>query len=88
MKRILHFPILVAALMEDLLIRGVMVRVLENWLGTYVTLVIAMLFEALHVFNGHASLMSVIFDLIWGFTMAMLYFYSKKAGEDHFRKAY
>jgi membrane protease YdiL (CAAX protease family) len=70
--------LLVAALTEDLLIRGLIIRVLDNWLGSYITLIVAMLFETLHVFNANSNLMSIIFDLIWGFTMAMLYIYSKR----------
>lgn len=70
--------LLTAALVEDLLIRGLMVRILENWLGTYSTLVIAMLVELMHVFNPNANLFSTIMDLGWGFTMAMLYVYSKR----------
>ena len=70
--------LLTAALVEDLLIRGLIIRVLDNWLGTYITLIIAMLFETLHIFNPNSNLFSTIFDLAWGFTMAMLFIYSKK----------
>jgi len=70
--------LLTAALVEDLLIRGLIIRVLENWLGTYITLIIAMLFETLHIFNPNSNLFSAIFDLAWGFTMAMLFIYSKR----------
>ena len=70
--------LLTAALVEDLLIRGLIIRVLENWLGTYITLIIAMLFETLHIFNPNATLFSAIFDLAWGFTMAMLFIYSRR----------
>ena len=73
------FTLLVTvALVEDLLIRGLIIRVLENWLGTYITLVVAMLFETLHIFNPNSNLFSTIFDLAWGFTMAMLFIYSKR----------
>lgn len=70
--------LLTAAFVEDLLIRGLMVRVFENWLGTYATLIVAMLFETLHVFNPNSTLFSTIMDLCWGFTMAMLYVYTKR----------
>jgi membrane protease YdiL (CAAX protease family) len=70
--------LLTAALVEDLLIRGLIIRVLENWLGTYITLIIAMLFETMHLSNPNANLISGIMSLIWGFTMAMLYVYSKR----------
>jgi membrane protease YdiL (CAAX protease family) len=73
------FTLLVtAALVEDLLGRGLIVRILENWLGTYITLIIAMLLELMHIFNPNSNLVTVIYDLIWGFTMAMLYIYSRR----------
>jgi membrane protease YdiL (CAAX protease family) len=37
-----------------------------------------MLFETQHLFNPNSNLVSGIMDLIWGFTMAMLYVYSKR----------
>jgi len=70
--------LLAAALVEDLLIRGLIIRVLENWLGTYIALIIGMLLETMHMFNPNANALSIIFDLIWGFTMAMFYVYSKR----------
>lgn len=70
--------LLTAALVEDLLIQGLIIRVLENWLGTYITLIIAMLFETWHLFNPNSSIASGIMDLVWGFTMAMLYVYTKR----------
>ena len=70
--------LLTAALAEDLLIRGLIIRVLEKWLGTYITLIIAMLFETLHIFNPNSNLFSAILDLAWGFTMAMLFISTEK----------
>ncbi|MBK8089351.1 MAG: CPBP family intramembrane metalloprotease [Chitinophagaceae bacterium] len=70
--------LLTAALVEDLLIRGLIIRVLENWLGTYITLIIAMLFETWHLFNPNSSIASGFMDLVWGFTMAILYVYTKR----------
>jgi uncharacterized protein len=70
--------LLVAAFVEDLLTRGLIIRVLQNWLGTYITLIIAMLLELAHLFNPNSTLFSVIIDLGWGFTMAMLYIYSNR----------
>ena len=66
-----------AALLEDLFIRGLMIRTLENWKGTYVALAFAMLFECLHLFNPHVTALSLVMVLIWGFTMTMLYVCSK-----------
>lgn len=70
--------LVVAALIEDLFFRGIIIREFENWLGTNITLVIGMLFETDHLFNPNANLFSVFFILVWGFTMSMLYVYSKR----------
>lgn len=67
-----------AALIEDLLIRGLIVRLLEKWLGTYITLIIAMLFETMHMFNNNANALSFLCDLTWGFTMALFFIYTKR----------
>lgn len=67
-----------AALVEDLFHRGLIVRVCENWLGTNLTLVIAMLVELQHIFNPDSNLFSLFFYLIWGFTMAMMFIYTKR----------
>ena len=73
------FTVLIfAALVEDLFHRGLIVRICENWLGTHPTLIIAMLVELQHVFNPNSNLFSLFFDLIWGFTMAMLFIYTKR----------
>lgn len=79
-----HYPVklftllMFAAIVEDLFHRGLIVRVCENWLGTNVTLVIAMLVELQHIYNPNANLLSLFVDLIWGFTMAMMFVYTKR----------
>lgn len=70
--------LMVAALLEDLFFRGIIVRECENWLGTNITLIIGMLFETDHLFNPNANIFSIFFILVWGFTMAMLYVYTKR----------
>jgi membrane protease YdiL (CAAX protease family) len=73
------FTVLIfAALVEDLFHRGLILRVMENWLGTHIALVIAMLVELQHVFNPNTDLYSIFLYLIWGFTMAMLFIYTKR----------
>jgi membrane protease YdiL (CAAX protease family) len=68
-----------AALVEDLFHRGLIVRVCENWLGTNLTLVIAMLVEMqLHIYNPNTNLFSLSLYLIWGFTMGMMFIYTKR----------
>lgn len=70
--------LIVAALVEDLFHRGLIVREVENWLGTNIAIVIAMLVELQHIFNPNSNLFSLFTDLIWGFTMAMLFIYTKR----------
>lgn len=70
--------LLFAGIVEDLFHRGLIVRVCENWLGTHLTLVIAMLIELQHVYNPNSNLFSFFYYLIWGFTMAMLFIYTKR----------
>ena len=70
--------LMVAALIEDLFIRGLIIRECENWLGTNTAIVIGMLLETWHMFNANANLFSLFTDLVWGFTMAMLFIYTKR----------
>ncbi len=70
--------LLVAALVEDLFHRGLIIRVCENWLGTHLSLVIGMLVEMQHIFNPNSNLFSLFYYLIWGFTMAMMFIYTKR----------
>ena len=68
-----------AAIVEDLFHRGLIVRVFENWLGTHLTLIIAMLIELQqHFYNPNSNLFSFLLYLIWGFTMGMMFIYTKK----------
>ncbi len=79
-----HYPIkfftflIFAAIVEDLFHRGLIVRVCENWLGTNATLVIAMLVELQHITNPNNNLFSLFLYVIWGFTMAMMFIYTKR----------
>jgi membrane protease YdiL (CAAX protease family) len=70
--------LLFAGIVEDLFHRGLIVRVIEDWLGTHIAIVIAMLVELQHIFNPNANLISFFGDLIWGFTMAMMFIYTKR----------
>ena len=67
-----------AAIVEDLFHRGLIVRVCENWLGTNLTIVIAMLVELQHIYNPNSNLFSLFYYLIWGFTMGMMFIYTKR----------
>lgn len=70
--------LVIAALLEDLFIRGLMLRTLENWIGTYWALLIVSLIEGQHMFNDNSSLVSLFGDVIWGFTLGSIYIYSKR----------
>ncbi|MCL6259377.1 CPBP family intramembrane metalloprotease [Aquiflexum sp. TKW24L] len=74
----LFTTLLVAALIEDLFHRGLIVREMENWLGTNAAIVIGMVVELQHIFNPHSNLFSLFLYLIWGFTMAMMFIYTKR----------
>ena len=70
--------LLFAAMVEDLFHRGLIVRICENWLGTHPALVIGMLVELQHIYNPNSNLFSFFNYLIWGFTMSMLFIYTKR----------
>jgi len=76
--------LMLAALVEDLFHRGLIIRVCENWLGTHLTLVIGMLVEMQHVYNPNSNLFSFFLYLIWWFTMAMLFIYTKRIWLSYF----
>ncbi|WP_264558067.1 CPBP family intramembrane glutamic endopeptidase [Flavobacterium sp. N1718] len=79
-----HYPIrlfttlVVAALIEDLFHRGLIFREMEKWLGTHIALLIVMLVETSHFFNPHANLFTLFTDLCWGFTLSMLFVYTRR----------
>ena len=70
--------LLLAALIEDLFHRGLIIRVCENSLGTHPALVIGMMVEMQHIFNPNSNLFSLFYYLIWGFTMGMMFIYTKR----------
>lgn len=74
----LFTTLVVAALIEDLFHRGLILRELEKWLGTHIALIVVMLIETSHVFNPNANLFSLFFDLCWGFTLSTLFIYTKR----------
>lgn len=70
--------LVIAALLEDLFHRALMARILENWLGTNTAILIIMLLETMHMFNPNSNMFSLFVNLVWGFTMTVLFVYSKK----------
>lgn len=76
--------LLFAGIVEDLFHRGLILRIFENWLGTNIAIVIAMLVELQHITNPNYTLLSLFVDLIWGFTMAMFFIYTKRVWLPYF----
>lgn len=74
----LFMTLVVAALIEDLFTRGLILRELENWLGTNIAIGIIMVIETYHIFNPNTTLFSFFVSLCWGFTMSMLFVYTKR----------
>jgi membrane protease YdiL (CAAX protease family) len=74
----LFMTLVVAALIEDLFTRGLVLRELENWLGTNMAILIIMLIETYHIFNPNTTIFSFFVSLCWGFTMSMLFVYTKR----------
>ena len=74
----LFMTLVVAALIEDLFTRGLVLRELENWLGTNSAILIIMLIETYHIFNPNTTFFSFFVSLGWGFTMSMLFVYTKR----------
>lgn len=73
------FSLLVlAAIIEDLFHRGLILRLVEGSLGTYVGLLVGILVEMQHLFNPNVNLTAIISYVIWGFTMSSLYIYTKR----------
>ena len=70
--------IIFAALVEDLFHRGLILRVIENWLGTHIAIVIAMLVELQHISNPNTNLFDLILYVIWGFSLGMMFIYTKR----------
>jgi membrane protease YdiL (CAAX protease family) len=67
------------AIFEEILIRGIIFRIIEEGLGSYIALIIsAMIFGALHLFNSHATLISAVCIAIEaGLLLGAAYIYSR-----------
>lgn len=74
----LFTKLLLAALIEELFHRGLVFREVEKWLGTHIGILLVMLIEIWHIFNPNATLFSLSLYLCWGFTMSMLFVYTKR----------
>ncbi|GHC59099.1 CPBP family intramembrane glutamic endopeptidase [Ulvibacter litoralis] len=71
--------LVIAALIEEILFRAILYRILENWIGTYIALIIlSILFELPHIFNDNVTALSVILGLLFGFAHGIMYTYTKR----------
>ncbi|MFZ6012115.1 MAG: type II CAAX prenyl endopeptidase Rce1 family protein [Bacteroidota bacterium] len=72
--------LLLAALIEDLLHRGLILRILEQWLGTYLALALAVSIEMQHFANPNIefSFTELLLFVLWGFTLGLMYVYTKR----------
>ena len=67
------------SILEEVLYRGVVYRIIENWLGSVLALVISGLFFGLfHYFNQDASIISVIAASIGGLLLGLMYTVSQQ----------
>lgn len=74
----LFTKLLLAALIEELFHRGLVFREVEKWLGTHIGILLVMFIETWHMFNPNVTLFSLFLCLGWGFTMSMLFIYTKR----------
>ncbi|MFQ6600332.1 CPBP family intramembrane glutamic endopeptidase [Flavobacterium sp. C3NV] len=66
------------AIIEEILVRGIIFRIMEEKLGSYVSLIISsVLFGALHLANPHSTLISSICITTAGFLMGAAFIYSR-----------
>ena len=66
------------AIIEEILVRGIIFRIMEEKLGSYVSLTISsLLFGVLHLANPHSTLISSICITTAGFLMGTAFIYSR-----------
>lgn len=74
----LFMTLVIAALIEDLFTRALVLRELENLLGTHLAVFLIMVIETYHIFNPNTTWFSFFVSLVWGFTMSMLFVYTRR----------
>ncbi len=68
-----------AAMLEEIMFRGVLYRIMENWQGTIVALLVsAVLFELPHLMNPNGSVFGSITGVIFGLVTGIMYTYTKR----------
>jgi uncharacterized protein len=66
------------AIFEETILRGIIFRIVEEKLGSHISLLIsAVIFGAVHMINPNSSLISTLCATLVGFTFGALYIYSR-----------
>jgi membrane protease YdiL (CAAX protease family) len=66
------------AIIEEILVRGIIFRIMEEKLGSYISLTISsILFGVLHLANPHGTLISAICITTAGFLFGTIFMYSR-----------
>ncbi len=67
------------ALTEELFFRGILYRILEQWLGTIVALIIpSLIFGLVHIPNENITILGVLGATIGGLLLGIMYTYTKR----------
>ncbi|WP_299095384.1 type II CAAX endopeptidase family protein [uncultured Winogradskyella sp.] len=67
-----------AALLEEVVFRGIIYRILETRFGTNIALLQALFFGVVHYFNENATITSVIFVTLLGVVLSLQFTLTKK----------
>lgn len=66
------------AIIEEILVRGIIFRIIEEKLGSYIALIIsALLFGILHLANAHSTILSSLCITMAGFLFGAAFIYSR-----------
>ncbi|PBJ11485.1 CPBP family intramembrane glutamic endopeptidase [Flavobacterium sp. ACN6] len=66
------------AIIEEILVRGIVFRIIEEKLGSYISLLISgVIFGALHLVNPHSSFLSTLCITLAGFLLGAAFIYSR-----------
>jgi len=70
--------IISAALLEEIVFRGIIYRILEERFGTKIALLQSVVFGIAHYFNVNATISSTFFAILFGVAVSLMYTYTKK----------
>ena len=68
-----------SAMLEELIFRGIIFKILENWKGTIIALIAsASIFQIPHFMNPHEGLLPAILGVLFGVVTALMYANTKR----------